>query len=464
LFYETRVFPERAFTFKHALTHEVAYGSLLQEQRRTLHARIVEALEGLTGERVAEQVDRLAHHALWGEVWVKALKYCRQAGEKAIARSAYREASGYFKQALAVPPHLPETHDTREQAIDLRLALRTALFPLGDSESILPYLREAEALADALGDHPRLGQVSRFLSDHFRDMGAYDQAIAAAQRALMLAKASGDVVLYALANRYLGGAYYCVGNYRWAIDGYGQTVASLEGSQRREDFGQPNLPAVLSRALLALCHAELGTFTEGSALGDEGLRIADAVAHPGSLMLALWGIGVVSLRQGDLPRALPLLERAIGICQDANLPAYFPKLVEPALCRLALGEAQMRTGRLEEAQGLAERALAQARERQERGHQAYARRLLGVIASQREPPETEQAETIYHQALTLAEELGMRPLVAHCHLGRGKLYATSGRRAEARVALAAAGELYRAMEMSFWLPRVEMVLAQVKGR
>ena len=135
--YETRLFPEHEYTFKHALTHEVAYGSLLQERRRVLHARIVEALEALAGDRVAEQVERLAHHALRGEVWDKALVYCRQAGEKAVARSAYREAVGYFEQALSALAHLPEQRDTREQAIDLRLALRSALFPSGDYGRIL---------------------------------------------------------------------------------------------------------------------------------------------------------------------------------------------------------------------------------------------------------------------------------------------------------------------------------------
>ena len=137
--YETRLFPERVYTFKHALTHEVAYGSLLQERRRALHARIVAALEALAGDRVAEQVERLAHHALRGEVWDKALAYCRQAGEKALARSAHREAVGYFEQALSALTHLPEQRDTREQAIDLRLALRTALRPSGDLERILAY-------------------------------------------------------------------------------------------------------------------------------------------------------------------------------------------------------------------------------------------------------------------------------------------------------------------------------------
>ena len=157
--YETRLFPEHEYTFKHALTQQVAYETLLQERRRALHARIVEALEALAGERVAEQVERLAHHALRGEVWDKALAYCRQAGEKAMARSAHCEAVGYFEQALSALPHLPEQRETREQAIDLRLALRSALLPSGDFGRILACLREAETLAAALDDPRRLAQV-----------------------------------------------------------------------------------------------------------------------------------------------------------------------------------------------------------------------------------------------------------------------------------------------------------------
>src|SRR5207249_4255770 len=153
---------------------------------------------------------------------------------KALARSAYREAVAYFEQALGALRHLPETRDTREQAIDLRFALRTALLPSSDFGRILAYLREAEALAVALDDSRRLGQVSLFLSRHFLLMGAYDQVIAAAQRAFALATASGDVVLHALANYYPGLAYSAQGDYRRAIDCLGQTVASLEGARRHE--------------------------------------------------------------------------------------------------------------------------------------------------------------------------------------------------------------------------------------
>jgi class 3 adenylate cyclase/tetratricopeptide (TPR) repeat protein len=496
--YEARLFPELEYTFKHALTQQVAYETLLQERRRALHARIVEALEALAGDRLSEQVEHLAHHALRSEVWPKALAYCRQAGEKALERSAYRDAVGYFEHALSALPHLPEQREMHEQAIDLRLALRSALFPSGDSERILGYLREAETLAAALDDPRRLGHIFNFLSVHFRNMGAYGQAIAAAQRALALATASEEVVLHALANQRLGLAYQSQGDYRRAIDCLLQSVASLHGAQRRERLGQANVPSVQSLAYLAACHGELGMFAEGSVLGEEGLQIAETMADHSSLMWASYGTGLLALCQGDLPKALPLLDRAMGICQEADLLLFVPRvaaalgttyilsgrvadavaLLTPAmeqtratdmggfqaLCSLPLGEAQLLAGRLEEAQALTERALARANEYGERGHQAYALRLLGEIAARREPSESIEAEAHYRQALALADELGMRPLQAHCHLGLGKLYLKTGQREQARADLSIVIELYKAMDMTFWLPQAEAALAQVEGR
>src|SRR5206468_1615749 len=95
---ETRLVPERSYTFKHALTHKVAYGSFLLERRRALHARIVEALEALYPDRRAEQVERLAHHALRGKVWDKAVNYGQQTGARAFDRAAFREAVAAFEQ------------------------------------------------------------------------------------------------------------------------------------------------------------------------------------------------------------------------------------------------------------------------------------------------------------------------------------------------------------------------------
>jgi ATP/maltotriose-dependent transcriptional regulator MalT len=153
--------------------------------------------------------------------------------------------------------------------------------------------------------------------------------------------------------------------------------------------------------------------------------------------------------------AVPLLTQAMEQSADTEM-IYFQ-----ALCRLSLGEAQVLAGRLEEAHALAEQALAHARAHQERGHQAYALRLLGEIAARREPPERERAEAHYRQAFALAEELGMRPLQGHCYLGLGRLYGKVGRRQEGHAELSTAVKLYRAMEMTSWLHEAEAALAQV---
>ena len=247
-----------------------------------------------------------------------------------------------------------------------------------------------------------------------------------------------------------------------------------------------------------MAHAELGAFAQGIALGEEGLRIAEAVAHPWSLMFVYHGVGLLLLGQGDVRQALPRLERAVRICQEADLLYWYPRMAAAlgagytlvgrmadamplltqamaqslamgsgqfeVLCGLWLGEAQMLTGRLEEAYALADRTLEHARRRQERSNQAYAMRLLGDIVAHRDPPESEQSEAHYQHALTLAEELGMLPLQAHCHRGLGMLYAMTGQWEQARTALSTAIALYRDMAMTFWLPQTEAALAQVEGR
>src|SRR5262249_6651911 len=161
--YETRLFPDLEYTFKHALTHEVAYQGLLHDRQRALHARITEALERLSPEGVTEQAERLAHHALRGEVWEKAVAYLRQAGLRALARGANREAIAHLEQALGTLRCLPETRETTELTADLHIDLRNALTALGEVGRIVEHLDEAEGLARTLGDPHRLGRITTFM-------------------------------------------------------------------------------------------------------------------------------------------------------------------------------------------------------------------------------------------------------------------------------------------------------------
>jgi tetratricopeptide (TPR) repeat protein len=169
-------------------------------------------------------------------------------------------------------------------------------------------------------------------------------------------------------------------------------------------------------------------------------------------------LGATYTLAGRVAEAVPLLMQAM------EQATTMERGCDEAFCRFSLGEAQLLAGRLEEAYALAEGALALARAQQERSNQAYALRLLGDIAAHRTPPDIDQAAAHYRQALALAEELGMRPLQAHCHRGLGMLYTTMGQVEQARVELSTAREMYRAMAMSFWLPQVETTLVQVEAQ
>jgi tetratricopeptide (TPR) repeat protein len=498
LLYQRGLPPQTSYRFKHALVQEAAYQSLLKHTRQQYHRQIAQVLESHFPETAETQPELLAHHYTQADLYEQALAFWKQAGERALGRSAYREAVACFEQALGAVQHLPDNRETREQAIDLRFALRTALQPSGVLGRILEVLREAETLAASLEDLQRLGQVALFMTMHFFLVGDPDRAVTAGQRVLTLGTASGNVGLHAVTNTYLGLAYNAQGEYQSAIDCLKRTVVALDGALLYERFGQVLLPAVHSRAFMAWCLAEMGRFSEGVAIGEEGRRIAEAVGHPGSLMYAFWGIGLLSLRQGNLPQALPWLERAVSICQDRGLWLYFPAIVSSlglayaldgriadglplleqaveqstSMGRLGhqahfvgmLGEGLLWASRLEEARHHAGQAIELARVHKERGHEAWALRLLGESHTHPDPPEVEPAEASYHQALALADGLGMRPLQAHCHLGLGTLYAKISRPEQAHAELSTAMALYRAMDMTFWLPQAEAALAQVEGR
>jgi predicted ATPase len=177
----------------------------------------VETLETLYRDRLIEQVERLAHHAFRGELWDKAVTYLRQAGAKALAHSAYREAASRFEQALTALHPLPETREKAEHAIDLRLDLRQSLFPLNELTTVWTYLEEAEAFARTLDDPRRLGWVSAYMSGHHWHTGGHVREMRRfAATVEGIAERLGDVALRIAAQYYLAGASHLAGDYRAA--------------------------------------------------------------------------------------------------------------------------------------------------------------------------------------------------------------------------------------------------------
>ncbi|HKZ05554.1 MAG TPA: AAA family ATPase, partial [Methylomirabilota bacterium] len=446
--YETSQFPEPEYTFKHALTHEVAYGSVLPDRGRALHGEVLAAIETRYADRLAEQMDRLAYHAYRGQVWDKALTYLAQAGDKAFARSANREAVTFLEDALTALDRLPPTAERQALGVDLRFVLRNALQPLGELDSQLRRLEEAEALATALGDERRLAWVSAYKTDFYRLTGDQDRAVEAGERAHALAQRHEDFALKIGTNTWLGQVRYGLADYPGAIALFRQNVERLVGPYLTERFGRPQVLAVHSRTILVWCLAELGAFAEGIARGEEALAIAESVEQPLSVATAAAGLGYCLMRAGDLPRAIPLLERGLEATRVANSPLWLPRIASAlglaqvrkgavaegvahlehaverseamkligahALLLASLGEGYLHAGRLEDARRVAGAARALARGHRERGNEGWSLRLEAEIALASTPPDAEAAAARAQAALALAEELGMRPLAAEC--------------------------------------------------
>jgi tetratricopeptide (TPR) repeat protein len=321
----------------------------------------------------------------------------------------------------------------------------------------------------------------------------HERAVEVGQRACAIATELEDVALQAVANYTVAFAYHDLAVYGPAIEILRHNLALLEGDLTRERLGQLFLPSVQSRIALAWCLSWQGAFPEAATLIQEATRIAEGVGHPGSVHLALQGGGLLYLLKGDLDEAIPRLEGCLAMTNQTPLspatlaflahaytlagrvadalPLFAQSLERAAAIKFlpcnALwigwwGEAALLAGRFEDAMEHATRAHDIAQAQKEQGYEAYALRLLGSIAVHRHPPESESAEAHYRQALALAGELGMRPLLAHCHLGLGTLYGRMGRVEQARVELTAAIELYRVMDMTFWLPQAEAALARVE--
>jgi class 3 adenylate cyclase/tetratricopeptide (TPR) repeat protein len=494
LVYEAHLFPEPEYTFKHALTHEVAYGSLLQERRRALHGRIVSALERLHAGNLVEQVERLAHHAVRGASWEQALTYCTAAGAKAMGRSVYREATEWHEQALQALTHLPETRDRLEQSVDLRLLLRNSLQPDGELQRLLDHLSKAEAVLERLGDQRRQSWLWGCQAACCWLLGEHERGIEAGHRAVGAAVAVGDPHLIVAARWNLSLVYWGHGDYRRGVDCVLENHAALEagalsGVDLSITYGGTTHPAVGNPGNAAWYLAELGEFTRAEALGQEAVRKGEALQHLYSLTLALFHLGGAYVRWGDVPRAVAALERSRQLAETEDYRFYVPwasarlgaayllagrveeslallrRTVEVDAARTAqaevslwcgwLAEAYLASGQPAEADALAGRALDLAISHGERGNQGWALRLHAVLATRRAVPDLDAAKTFYQQALVLADELGMRPLVAHCHTGLAKLDRRTGNRKHADEHFTIATTMYRDMDMRFWLQQAE---------
>ena len=468
------------FKFRHALTHEVAYGSLLSSKRQALHVRVLRAMESQYKDNLKEVVENLAHHAVNAELWDEAVTYCRRAGNKAVELSAYREANAFFELALQALTHLPQDNEWVRVAIDVRLGLRAIFGATAEYDRLEDCLREAESLAASINDQSRLATiyVAKTLTYNLR--GDLDASIKFGTLARNIAREIADHRLELASSLYLAQAHMWRGEFLQVVHLL-QNDAWTNGPLRHERIITTGTSSALWLGMLAASHAYLGNFEAGIAAGRQACAIADEVRRPYDVALAYWYAGFVWSHKGDIQASLTSLKHGFEACRSGQINFLVPvvstslghayveagrttegvELLTKAVgmsraakfyyaeawSTIYLGFAKLRAGHIEGAFEDAQKIRDLARSHKYRAAEATSWRLMADACRRGDGPGREAAERYYLEACEISRELALRPEYAHCQFSLAQTYLQLGRRDQADYLLKAASELYQSLDM-----------------
>jgi predicted ATPase len=487
LLLETRLFPEVEYTFKHALTHEVAYGGLVSERRRELHARTLAALERLHAGRLAEVAEALAHHAVRAEAWAPAVDHLRAAAARAYERGALSETLEHLDLALELAGRLAPDPDNVRRTLDVRLDLHAPVIMMGAMARLIELHDGTEAMARAAGDDVRLARALYRVSSARWVAGRYGDGLATAGEALALGRHDPETRIFA--TLYLGIHSLFAGHFHAAVEHFERIIDGPDAALAHRRFGASTPAYVVSNNFLLWALVSIGEFDRALAHGRRSLEACEAsgaptyqvttyaffaiaLAYRGEFeaavryaedavrvaeasMIFSWlpgtysALGWILAWTGRAEAALVYLERSVSVHESLGINTYLSVFC----CRWA--EALRLAGRALEAEGLAARALELARRFGERGIEAEALLASGEIAEDLAPGDLDLPDRLYKQAEDLARELGMRPVVARAQLHRGLLRRRAGDEEGACARIGIATGMFREMDMRFWLGRAE---------
>jgi class 3 adenylate cyclase/predicted ATPase len=467
--YETSLYPDLEYTFKHALTHEVAYGSILQERRRTLHARIVETIERLYGDRLVEQVERLAQHASRGEVWEKAATYLHQAGRKAAACSANREAAHYFQQALEALEHLPEDRKTLEQAIDIRVDLGPVLRTIkrGSAPEVEQTYTQARELCRRLGDTPQLFPVLWGLCRVHHSGGEFHKARELGEQLLSLAQSMQDPALILEAHHTQWSTLFSLGELVSVKEHCERGRALYDLRQHRQHaflYGGHD-PGVCCGSHAAEVLWLLGYPDQALRRSHETLFLGRELSHPYSQAYALLWSAKVHKFRGEMEAVRERTEEAMILATEQGFPRWMmlaailrgwlsveqgsAQGIEQIRQALAdktvaaeqqstlafVAEAYGKAGQPEEGLSVVTEALARAGRTGVGYYEAELHRIKGELLRQTVPDE-EEAEGRFQKALEVARSHSAKSLELRAAMSLARLWQKQGKKEQARQMLA----------------------------
>lgn len=495
--YEKSLFPELEYMFKHALTQEVAYNSLLLKRRKEIHERIGRAIEELYPDRLAEFYEMLAYHYASGESWEKAYQYLKLSGDKTLRTHSLWEPFHFYREALEALRKLPETEENKRKDIDVRLSLISPMAYLAFPEDSLEILQEGERLSRELGDERSLARFHGGLGIYyaFRDSR---QAREYMEDAFQAADKAQDIDLMAPIGYQICAMYVVQGDYLKLADVAPRIIALLESTQRESHFFGLSFspyPTLVSDYGFAL--AGLGNFQEGRAQCEKALRFSTKINDVGSiswaefmysgffcyqgdgkgaiehaqqaikyaeqlqniLILAIaWNVfGLGHYYLGDYENALKYMMKAQEITRDSGLPDQSIYLTNLCLVYIELGD-------LGNARSCAEKALELAQKEPDKRSEGLSSMQLGLILGMQDKSRWAEAEECIIRGMETLNELKLRPNYALGYFYLGELYAHTGQREKALENLQKAEAMYQEMGMDYWQLRMQKVLEKLEAR
>ena len=495
--YEKNRFPELEYIFKHALTQEVVYNSLLIKRRKEIHEKIGNAMEELYKDRLDEFFEMLAYHYAKSDNLEKAYQYLKLSGNKATQSHANWEAIRFYQEAIDALGRMPSTNSKKREGLQVRVSLAMPAMFLSYPEDSIDVLKVGVKLAREVGDVRSLAKLDGTLAHAYAIKGESILSIKHAEKCFEGAQKIQDLDLMAPVARDLTSAYMFAGKLSTAVPIFSKVIPLIEKANKRsESFGRPASVYTFLCGLAGFIMGFLGSFNEAEDLCEKALVNALQNNDIYELAYSEFSYGIAAMQKGDGRSTVEHLQKCVVYLEKSQMTT----LMDPALASLGLGYIHQgdlekarkfadravvaacqpgaasgnalltqstlamvygELGNLEKAHSCATEAVLLSEERMVGAWEGLTHLALGSVLARIGKERYEEAEECIERALIILNEYGLRPWLANGILVLGEIYAHSGQMKKAMEALIKAAGMFREMEMEYWLKRTKRVLEKL---
>ncbi len=496
LIYEKSLFPELEYVFKHALTQEVAYNSLLSNRRKEIHKRIGSAIEEIYAGNLEEFYEVLAYHYSKSEEIEKGGQYLKLSRGKAVRNHALWEAYGFYKEAVNFLSRPPEINEKKKEIIDIILLMRPPMALLGYPEGSFGFLMQGEGLAKEMGDTRRLALIHSLLGNYYTQTGDYLTAIRYTEEGFEETLKAQDIDLMVPLGVSLCVTYYSLGQYKKIIDKMPEVIHLIEKKGRESEFFTVSLnPYSFICSYCGDALGVLGRFEEGKAFMEKALSNALLTGDPATLGITQVFYGLLYYSKGDFTSAKEHFEEGIVYCEEAKFtwgaamalcflghvhsflgdPETGRKKAEKGLhiwaetgvvqtisiAHYTMGEIGLALNDLENAKTVMEEALSLSRKNGEKAVEGLALVGLGRVLGKKEPRRIEKAEECFSQGLAILQDQELKPFYSPGRMYLGEFCLDGGEKEKALENLKEAEGMFQEMGMEYYLERTREILGKL---